>query len=363
MTLYDKNNPYHAKITERAALCAPGSLKNTHHIVLDLEGSNLTYNVGDCVAILPENDPELVQRTLEILGARGGELVFDKRVQDSLTLADFLKKRAKISGFSRKFSDLLGVPQEEQKEFSSRCHVWDALKERGRPNISLQEFADLMMPLSPRFYSIASSMGSVGNQVDLTVGLLQYDSNNQPRLGVCTHWLCTLAKMNEPIVPIYIHPHSGFTLPKDPQTPIIMIGPGTGIAPYRGFMQQRLLEKGTCRNWLFFGEWHREQNFYYKDFWQKLENEGYLKLDLAFSRDQKEKVYVQHKMVEKGEELYRWLQEGAFLYVCGDASRMAKDVDQALHAIFEKHGSLTQDEAKEKIKELKKQGRYLRDVY
>jgi sulfite reductase (NADPH) flavoprotein alpha-component len=360
---YDKDNLFKAKIVERIPLCKPGSKKNTHHITLDLSESNLTYEVGDCIAILPENDPDLVEKTLHYTHLSPSELILDKRQNKSMTLLQFFLTRAKISGFSRKFAKILRIPEVEQREAAENYHVWDAIQKWGMPDISPQEFADLMMPLTPRFYSIASSMKSVGDRADLTVALLQYDSNNQPRLGVCTHWLCTLAQMGEPIVPLYIHQHSGFTLPKDPSRPIIMVGPGTGIAPYRGFMQERLLHQGAKKNWLFFGEWHRNKNFYYEEFWLELERFGKLKLDLAFSRDQGEKIYVQHKMIQKGKELFSWLQEGAHFYVCGDASRMAKDVDQALHQIVQTHGKMGQDEARGYVKQLKSEGRYLRDIY
>lgn len=363
MTAFDRNNPFRAKIVERIPLCRPGSQKNTHHLVLDIEGSNISYQVGDCVAILPENDPEAVGLALDAMGVSGSEVIADKRQNDSLPVKEFLTRRANICGVSRKLAGMLGVPAEIQKEFVKSHHISDALTKQGRGRLSPQDICDLLMPLAPRFYSIASSMRTVGSQIHLTVALLQYDIYNTPRRGVCTHWLCTLAPMHEPTVPLYIHPHAGFTLPKDPKTPIIMIGPGTGIAPYRGFMQERMLQEGVGKSWLFFGEWHRDKNFFYEDFWQQLRNQGKLELDTAFSRDQAEKVYVQHKMLERGEELYRWIEEGAVLYVCGDATRMAKDVHTALHEIMERHGKLGCDEAKEFVKALRKEGRYLRDVY
>jgi sulfite reductase (NADPH) flavoprotein alpha-component len=166
-----------------------------------------------------------------------------------------------------------------------------------------------------------------------------------------------------PCVPIYLHPAKEFTLPSKEHAPIIMVGPGTGIAPFRGFMQERLAKQSTGKNWLFFGEWHKEQYFFYQDFWHQLVDMGSLRLDCAFSRDQSEKIYVQHKMLEQAQEIWNWLEAGAYFYVCGDADKMAKDVDQALLKIIEQQGALPADTAKQYLKNMRKDKRYLRDVY
>jgi sulfite reductase (NADPH) flavoprotein alpha-component len=219
------------------------------------------------------------------------------------------------------------------------------------------------MPLLPRLYSIASAQEVVGNEAHLTVANLSYRTNHHIRRGVCTHYLCDLAPLGEKCVPVYHHPNRGFTLPDDPQAALIMIGPGTGIAPYRGFLQARIAHGHPGRNWLFFGEWNRATDFFYEDEWRAMQNRIPLRIDTAFSRDQEYKIYVQHRMLEQGAELFAWLEEGAYLFVCGDANHMAKDVDGALHQIVEKHGDRTPDDAKAYLKELKAAKRYLRDVY
>lgn len=363
MTPYGKENPFLATLVERTSLAKNCEGKHTQSLVLDIKGSGFTYTEGDSVAIYPENCPNEVELVLSHLNASGCEPIVDKRSLKTLPLQKFLSKNASISKISRKLASLLGVNDEELKEFVETRHLWDALKERGTAGLSLQELSDLLMPLQPRFYSIASSYGSVGDEVHLTVAHFHYDSNNLPRRGVCTHWLCTLLPLFKAEVPLYIHPSSDFRLPEDPATPIIMIGPGTGVAPFRAFMQKRRTQHGAFRNWLFFGEWHEKKTFFYESFWKELEREGHLKLDVAFSRDQADKVYVQHKMEALGGEFWAWLEEGAVVYVCGDASRMAKDVDKALHEIVAVHGGLGPDGAKEYVRSLRKSGRYLRDVY
>jgi sulfite reductase (NADPH) flavoprotein alpha-component len=242
--------------------------------------------------------------------------------------------------------------------------VWDLLMKHHEVVFDPQEFSDLMMPLLPRFYSIASSMREVGEEIHLTVALLQYETNDHSRVGVTTNYLCNLVPVGEPCVPIYLHPNThGFTVPENPATPLIMIGPGTGIAPYRGFMQERIHQIGSGPHWLFFGEWNRAYDYLYEEDWMSWEAAGKLRIDLAFSRDQAHKVYVQHKLLEQGKELYAWLQQGANVYVCGDAHSMAKDVDQTLHQIVRTHGQMTDDQSKQYLKQLRADHRYMRDVY
>jgi len=215
----------------------------------------------------------------------------------------------------------------------------------------------------PRFYSIASSQKTHDREVHLTVAMLEYQHGEFEKKGVCTHYLCNLTQADAAKVPIYVHKHRGFTLPENGDTPIIMIGPGTGIAPFRGFMQERIATGAKGSNWLFFGDWTEKNEFYYGDYWRQLVKEGKLRLDLAFSRDQEHKVYVQHRMKKNAEEFYRWLQAGAILYVCGDMKHMAKDVDLALHEIVQEQGNLDEQGAKKYVSHIRKEGRYLRDVY
>jgi sulfite reductase (NADPH) flavoprotein alpha-component len=249
------------------------------------------------------------------------------------------------------------------KHYVENRQLWEILKENEEAFLTPFELSPLLSPLLPRFYSIASSQHAVENEVHLTVAQLRYEANGSERVGVCTHYLCELAPLEEPAVPIYVQPHRGFTLPENLEASIIMIGPGTGVAPYRGFMQERAFKNASGRNWLFFGEWNRSTDFFYEEFWNELNQQGKLRIDVAFSRDQEHKVYVQHRMLEQGAELFKWLEEGAFLYVCGDAKRMAKDVEAALLQIIQEHGRMDDAGAKLYLKQLRQQKRYLRDVY
>lgn len=378
MTTYSKTNPFLATIKERYSLCTPHSQKDTQHVVLCLQGSNINYEVGDSVAICPKNNPITVQRTLEALKATGSEIVKD-RDQKEWKLADLLATHVNINEINQKFVTALcqhldstknpfdTLLQEENrkhlKEFLLSHSYWQLLKQYPEVTFTPQALVNLLTPLLPRFYSIASAQSVVGNEMHLTVALLKYLIADQERLGVCTNYLCHLAPMQQPIVPLYIHPHRGFTLPNNPDHSIIMIGPGTGVAPFRAFMQERINQRAKGKNWLFFGEWNRHSNFFYESYWNDLVIKGQLRLDVAFSRDQQHKIYVQHRMLEKGADLFRWLEEGAYLYVCGDAEHMAKDVEAALLAIIQQHGALDLQEARNYLKRLRNEKRYLRDVY
>lgn len=379
--LYNKSNPFLASIVERYNLCAPGSDKDTCHVVLDIKGSGMTYRVGDSIAVFSINDQDVVNKTLKALGASGQEKVVDKHSLQEWVLHDFLTKKANLAEVPRKlineflhrqtdlkkkerFSFLCAEGQKDAlKEYQASHEVWDALEENQEVVFTPQELCALLMPLLPRFYSIASSMMAVGEQVHLTVSELKYETNGHQRHGVCTHFLCQLAPLNEKVVPIYVHPSNGFTLPSDLSTPIIMVGPGTGVAPFRAFLQERMAQGATGLNWLIFGERHQAFNFYYQEYFQELVEAGNLRFHTAFSRDQNHKIYVQHRLIEHGAELFALLEKGAVFYVCGDAHRMAKDVDAALHYIVQKHGEFDEHAAKNFVKQLKAEKRYLRDVY
>lgn len=351
MTTYSKESPFHAKIRERYSLNRPGSAKDTQHLVLDVTGSGLSYRAGDCVAILPTNHAETVDRVLTALGAGGEEEILDTRNACQTRLRAYLTHGAELSQVTKGLTRLLGCE-------ATGHHVWDLLEESKRVPTP-QELVAQLKPLLPRFYSIASSQRAVGHEVHLTVANFRYHSNAIERAGVCTHYLCEQAPLGEPIIPIYLQPTRHFLLPEEGSRPIVMIGPGTGIAPFRGFLQERLASGATGAHWLFFGDWTRQHDFLYEEYWEGLAQEGALRLSTAFSRDQPEKVYVQHRMWEERADLWHWLErEGAYLYVCGDAKRMAKDVETMLIAIAEEHG-----QGRDWVKELRKQGRYLRDVY
>ncbi|MBA3721614.1 MAG: sulfite reductase [Parachlamydiaceae bacterium] len=379
---YTKQNPYFASIKERYNLSKPGSKKNTQHLVLDLKGSDLKYEVGDSIGIFPHHDPELVLKTLNAMKTTGNEHVHTKQTQEQMLFFDFLMKKANITDISPKLfkethhrqknsekkHQLELLLQEDNREafkhYISEHEVWDFLLGHEEVEFTPQEFADLLMPMLPRFYSISSSQKLVGEEVHLTVAPLEYESRGHKRRGVCTHYLCSMIELHNPIIPVFIQPSHGFKPPEDINAPIIMIGPGTGIAPFRAFMQERVLfHNSHGKHWLFFGEWNRDYDFFYEEDWNHFASRSNLKLALAFSRDQNHKIYVQHKMLDHGEELFEWLEGGAYFYVCGDAQQMAKDVELALHSIIQEYGLMDAQASKEYIKKLRHQKRYLRDVY
>ncbi len=370
---YNRDNPFLAKMTQRFSLSKEGSKKKTMHLVIDISGSHMHYSVGDSLAICPRNDPELVQKTLKSLKLHGTEIVVDRHGH-SYPFAEFLSSHANLRTISKKFVQTMAEKAHKQelqavlenpnwKDHLASHEVWDFLHKYPEANFEAQEIASLLLPLLPRFYSIASSQAEVGDEVHLTVAYLDYETEGKRRLGTCTHYLCELAPLNSPEIPVYIHPGHDFRPPENQETSIIMIGPGTGVAPFRGFMQDRVVKSHSGKNWLFFGEWTRAREFFYEEEWLKWEKQGILRLTLAFSRDQPEKVYVQHRMLEHAEELYCWLEEGALIYVCGDAHQMAKDVEKTLHTILMQQGRLSESEAHDYIKRLRKEKRYLRDVY
>lgn len=381
MTIYSKTNPYIATLKERYSLCKPGSQKHTFHAVLDLQGSGITYNVGDSVAVFAEHDPELVKRTLHAMHCVGGELITEKHTGKSLQLKDFLRTKGNITEVSKKLIRELATRQfdpwkkerlnyilaesnkDAWKEYQAHHELYEVLEENPEVQFEYQELCHFLMPLLPRFYSIASSMKEVGEEVHLTISDLKYLSNGRMRYGVCTHYLCDLAPMHKQVIPIYVQPHHGFTIPPSLDASLIMIGPGTGVAPFRAFMQDRMADKAAGKNWLFFGECNQAFDYFYQDYWESLESKGILKVTTAFSRDQEHKIYVQHRMMEHAEEFFQWLQDGAYVFVCGDMHRMAKDVDAALHKIIQEQGKTDENGAKAYVKKLKTEKRYLRDVY
>lgn len=346
-----------AAIKERVLLTHPSSSKQTYHVVLD---SPMVYEVGDCIGVHPQNAPHVVERILSLLGAKGHELVCDRKGL-SFPLHRYLLEKANLARVTKELYTL--VTGFEPPPDLADLEVQDLLSDYpGR--ISPEALAAHLAPLLPRLYSIASSQSVVGSEIHLTVSLSSYTKRGEARVGVASSFLCKNAPLFEPTLPIYLQKAKDFILPQgSDHRPIIMIGPGTGIAPFRGFLQERLHRKATGSNWLFFGERNRATDFYYEPFWIELHKSGKLDLDLAFSRDQAEKYYVQHRMLEKASQLWQQLQEDALFYVCGDASRMAKDVDATLHLIAEREGGLTPDSAKSFVKQLRKDKKYLRDVY
>ncbi|MFI0434463.1 MAG: sulfite reductase flavoprotein subunit alpha [Parachlamydiaceae bacterium] len=380
--IYNKQHPFLASVKERYPLSKPGSQKNTQHLVLDLRGSGLCYEVGDSVGIFPQHDQELVEKTLRALNATGRETVQDKKTGESSLLVDYLTSKGNITAISPKlFAEIAARQPDRDKKhaleelrgennreacklYLQKHEVWDFLAANEEVALTPQECVDLLMPLLPRFYSISSSQRCVGEEVHLTVAPVEYESNGHKRRGVCTHYICNLVERDDPVIPLFVQPSHGFKLPQDPDVPLIMIGPGTGVAPFRAFLQERVFHhQSKGKHWLFFGECNHAHDFFYEEEWREFSQKGDLRLDLAFSRDQADKVYVQHKIFEKGEEFVRWLEEGAYLYVCGDAQKMAKDVEAALQIVLQEYGRKDVQAAREYLKLLRQQKRYLRDVY
>ncbi len=362
MTKFNKLNPFHSKIIERTLLNKPGSSKATYHISLSLEGSDIRYNPGDSIGIWPTNDTPLVDEILSLLGADEHTKVYDGRTLNTIHLSTFLAKHANLKRVTPAFlQEVCGKTFDDPKEriaFTQSHDILDTLQMFRPHSVNFDTLSQYIAPLLPRFYSIASSQAAHPSHVHLLVATFAYEQNGRVLKGVGSDFLCREETQD---VPIYLHPTETFTLPEDPSTPLIMIGPGTGVAPYKAFLEERIhsTEK-TGKHWLFFGECNKSYDFYYEAFFSSIPD---LSLSLAFSRDQEEKVYVQHKMLEEKEALYTWLMDGAVVYVCGDAKRMAKDVVKALHTIYEEVGNLSEEDAKSAIKELRKSKRLRMDVY
>jgi len=376
---HSRQHPFIASVKERYSLSKLGSKKETVHVILDIEGSGLKYNVGDSLGVYPVNDAGLVERTLKALKASGDEIIEDRK-GESYTFRDYLTSQANLKGITRKtvqklithLSEEYRAPlellleegnKEALKEWMTSHELWDLIEHHPEVKFTPEEVVDLAMPLLPRFYSIASSQSIYPNEVHLTIAYLRYETRGISRVGVCTHYLCQLAELHHPVVPVYIHPSHDFKLTDDPDAPIIMIGPGTGVAPFRAFMQEREVRGDKGASWLFFGEWTSSHEYFYEDEWKRWEASGRLKIDTAFSRDQEHKVYVQHRLKERGAEIYQWLENKAVIYVCGDAHQMAKDVEKTLREIIEEHGKIDAPGSRDYIKRLRAEKRYLRDVY
>ena len=381
---YSKNNPFNATIVENRLLNQPGSAKETRHFVVNIEGSGLSYTVGDSLGVFATNRVEEVDEVLAAMGASGDEPVSPRmlKLETPISLREALSSRLALAGPTAKLLQLIatkatddaekakleGLLNPESKDalkvWLEQRHYIDVLQEFPSAKIEAQELADLMRKLMPRLYSIASSPKVSPQDVHLTVAIVRYQTNERERVGVCSTFMADRVSVSETPVPVFVS-SSHFGLPEDhAEKDIIMIGPGTGIAPFRAFVQERVAEQAPGRNWVFFGDQHAATDYLYEEEWTDyVAKEAVTKLDLAWSRDQANKIYVQDKMRKNASELWAWLEGGAYFYVCGDAKRMAKDVDQALHDIAMTEGGLSEDDAKAFVKQLKKDKRYQRDVY
>ena len=348
--MYSRKNPFLSRILQRERLSKPGSSRDTYHIVLEIDPS-LAFKTGDSVAILPQNNPQIVDQILKKINATGLEEIEDPRTKQIYLFRDFLLEKANLHKVS--LHKLFPV----EKSAAPLLDLVDAL----RPSPS--ELCSVLLPLMPRFYSIASSYRAFPNEIHLTVALASFVHNGRTHFGAGSDFLCQQASILSTPIPIYIQSSHHFTLPESHEAPMIMIGPGTGIAPFRAFLQERLKMHSQGKNWLFFGERNRATDFYYEEFFKRLETQGKIELDVAFSRDQPEKIYVQHKMLEQKEKLWQWIQEGAYLYVCGDANKMAKDVENTLVQIGVEEGKMSWEESRLFLKSLRLERKYLLDVY
>jgi sulfite reductase (NADPH) flavoprotein alpha-component len=374
--LYSRKNPFPAKLKTNRKLTAEGSAKDTRHFEIDLSGSGLAYEVGDSLGVFPTNNPALVQEILSILGFSGEEQVPDPN-GNSVSIREALSSHYVITQKDKKLLAAIAEKDPSAAHFVSMttpegkaeldAYLWgreviDPLLAHPAAKFTPEEFVKCLRKLQPRLYSIASSQKAHNSEVHLTVAAVRYESNGRPREGVCSTFLADRAD-NAP-VPVFVHTAKHFRVPEDLSTPVIMVGPGTGIAPFMAFLQERKVSGATGKNWLFFGDQKAATDFLYREELEAWQKEGVLhKLSTAFSRDQSEKIYVQHRMLEAAEELYAWLEQGGYFYICGDASRMAKDVDAALHQVVEKAGGKSLEEAAAYVEELKKSKRYRKDVY
>ena len=373
---YTRSNPFPGKLVVNRRLSTPESEKDTRHFEIDLKGWGLTFEVGDSLAVYPTNDPELVGEIIHAIGAKGDEPVTAAKAQKGLREAllrdfsitqptpKFLRAITERANSSTLLKDLMHAGRKEDLDrYLWGMEVIDFLNEHPSAKFSPQEFVGLLTKLQPRLYSVASSLRAFPDQVHFIVDVIRYESHGRERKGVCSSFMAERAE-NVP-VPVYPSSAKHFHLPENPDMPIIMIGPGTGVAPFRAFLQERHALGAKGKNWLFFGAQRESCDYAYKEDFDQFKREGLLtRLDCAWSRDQAHKVYVQHRLLENGAEIWKWIDgEGAQFFVCGDARRMAKDVDAALRKIIQEKGGKTEEQTNEYVEKLKADKRYKRDVY
>lgn len=381
--VYDKNNPFPATLKVRRRANAPESQKETVHLEIDLTGSGLVYTSGDSLGVFPQQSAKLVDAVLKAYKFSGDETITLPKTDKTLSLRDALTKEFSLGAITKKFvefvrdnaacendkaklAEVLGnADLAAQKAWIDARHVLDLGEEFPSVKCSAQAFVEQLRKLAPRLYSISSSPNFVGKDcVHLTVAVVRYETNGRARDGVGSTFLGEYAEVGKTPLPVFVS-KSHFGPPEDLNAPMIMVGPGTGIAPFRSFVQDRAAKGAKGKNWLFFGDQHVKTDFLYQAEWEKALADGLLtRLDCAWSRDQDYKIYVQDKIREAGAEIWKWINdEGAYFFICGDAKRMAKDVEAALLEIFKKHGGLDDAGAATKLKELRAAGRYQKDVY
>lgn len=356
---YSKKKPFPAPVLTVRNLNAAGSAKEVNHVEFDLTGSGLSYEAGDALGVIAQNCPELVSAVIAALGADGEEAIATS--EGELPLSKALTQHYDLGKPAPALLDALAIPAETR---ASLHHVIDALRFAPlAPGKQLTQWVSCFRKLQPRLYSISSSPKAHPGQVHLTVGAVRYEVGGLSRKGVCSTFLAERA-LAHGTAGVFVHSNKAFRPPADTAVPMIMVGPGTGIAPFRAFLEERAATQAPGKNWLFFGDQKAASDFLYREELEALQAAGILnRLDVAFSRDQAEKIYVQTRMLSVATELYAWLEQGAYFYVCGDASRMAKDVDAALHKVIEIAGGKSAEQAAAYIQALKAAKRYQRDVY
>ena len=372
---HSKDNPFYAEVLENINLNGRGSAKETRHIELLLEDFNEEYEPGDCLVVLPENDPELVKQLIETLEWDPEQDIVINEDEDKMTLQDALTRHFEITRLTKplvqKAATLFNNDELAKKEADSDWiksyidgrDLIDLIQDFKPDGLKPDDLYGMLRKLPPREYSIASSYQAAPDEVHITVGAARYQAHGRDRSGVCS---IQLAERIEPgdTVPIYLKHNPNFKFPKDEETPVIMIGPGTGVAPFRSYMQEREELELEGNTWLFFGNQHFRTDFLYQTEWQSWLEDGYLeRMDVAFSRDTDDKVYVQHKIKENAKLFNEWLDRGASIYVCGDEKYMAKDVHEAIKQVISQERQISEDDAEEFLKQLKRDKKYQRDIY
>lgn len=372
---YSRTNPFPARMLVNRRLNAPDSEKNTRHFELSLAGSGLSYEVGESVAVYPTNCPELVDEILELLCAKGDEIVTNHRKEET-SFRDALLRDYNITQPTPKIlraiaerasaAPLLNELLDPERKQDLASYLWgmeivDFLMEHPSAKFEPADFVGLLSKLQPRLYSVASSLKAHPEAVHFIIDVVTYESHGRKRKGVCSTFLSD--RSSDSPVPVFPS-KSKFHLPEDGDAPLLMVGPGTGVAPFRAFLQERQATGARGKTWLFFGAQRQQSDFYYREELEKFLADGVLtRLDTAFSRDQAHKIYVQDRMMGAAGDIWKWIEEGAYFYVCGDAKRMAKDVDASLRQIVHQQGGLSAEEANEYVEKLKNEKRYRRDVY
>lgn len=375
--VFSRTNPFMAEVIDNINLSGRGSKKQTHHLELSLDGSHFTFKPGDSLGIYPKNDPVLVEQLIKELEwdaeqdlsvNKQGEI---KSLREALLshfeltvlTTSMLEKAARLFANEALTKLLEATNKEKLNSYLKGRDVLDLVTDFPPKKLAPKDFVSILRKLPARLYSIASSYKANPDEVHLTIGKVNYVAHGRKRFGVCSSQVATRVEIGDKL-PVYIHQNLNFQFPNDPQTPVIMIGPGTGVAPFRSYLEELEETEAKRKTWLFFGEQHFSCDFLYQVDWQKWLKAGVLsRMDVAFSRDTDQKVYVQHKMLEKSNDFYNWLKAGAAVYVCGDEKHMARDVHQTMMTILRQEGDMSEEEAKAYLQQMRLEKRYQRDVY